>query len=90
MSAEYTIVCPFLDDDPAYARGVEFGLLCAQMGAALAAAAGGPAVVRGYYLRANQDQILLLASRQGWGVRGLANWDRDWFFAELFWPNAPG
>jgi hypothetical protein len=29
--ATYTLVCPFLTDDPAYAFGVEFGMLYAAM-----------------------------------------------------------
>lgn len=82
----HTLVCPFLSDDPTYARGVEFGLLCARMGAALAAAGGGPAVVRDYFLLENQEQILLLANRTGWTVAKMELWAQaphEWFWLEL-------
>lgn len=71
-----TLVCPFLDDSPAYALGVEFGLLYARM-----RDADGP--IEDYFTRANQDQILLLASRSGWIVADMKPWDKSWFWCRL-------
>ncbi len=76
-----TLLCPFLDDDPRFAFGVEFGLLWARM------KDGEP--IAGYFTVANQDQILLAASRLGWtanmpdppGEPG--PWLEDWFWLEL-------
>ena len=50
----YGLVCPFLNDDPVYAYGVELGLLYARMN-------DSDGVIEDYFCRANQDQILLLA-----------------------------
>lgn len=71
-----TLVCPFLSDDPVYAHGVEFGLLYGRM-------RDSDEPVADYFTRANQDQILLLASRLGWAVREIKPWDKFWFWCHL-------
>jgi len=72
----YNIVCPFLTDDPTFAYGVEFGMLYARM-------RNGCDSIRDFFCRANQDQILLLASRMGWAVQQMKPWGKDWFWCEL-------
>jgi hypothetical protein len=72
----WTLVCPFLTDDPAFARGVEFGLLYAQMLA-------GQEDIQDYFQRENQEQVLLLASRLGWQVVEMRPHDRCWFWCHL-------
>lgn len=70
---ENTLVCPFLSADPVYALGVEFGMLYARM-------QGTDEPIGDYFARANQDQILLLASRAGWRVVEMRPESRDWFW----------
>lgn len=71
MEADYQIVCPFLTDDPAFAHGVEFGMLFARMQRRRA--------VDDVFTTENQDRILLLASRLGWRVRRVEAIDAHWF-----------
>ncbi len=71
----YSLVCPFLTDDPQFAYGVEFGLLYAAMRDA--------DEVADYFCLANQDQILLLASRLRWHVVEMEPWGTDWFWVRL-------
>jgi len=73
----YGLICPFLDHDPKYAYGVEFGMLYCRM------RNSSENVVEGYFCRANQDQILLLASRIGWRVATMKPWGRDWMWFRL-------
>jgi hypothetical protein len=73
----YTLVCPFLTDDPAFARGVEFGLLYARM------QSGQEDEVQDYFQRENQEQILLLASRLRWQVVEMQPHCRCWFWCHL-------
>jgi hypothetical protein len=80
--ATYNLVCPFLNNDPTFAYGVEFGLLYARM-------RSGVKRVKGYFCRENQDQILLLANRLGWTVRKLKPWDEGWFWCVLEKTPAP-
>lgn len=68
-----TLVCPFLNADPVYAHGVEFGMLYARM-------RDTDEPIGDYFARANQDQILLLASRAGWRVVEMRSESRDWFW----------
>ncbi len=73
MATSYGLICPLLTDDPVYAYGVEFGMLYARM------RDGDEAVIEDYFCRANQDQILLLASRTGWHVAAMEPFDeRCW------------
>lgn len=74
--ATYSLVCPFLTDDPGFSYGVEFGLLFARM-------KRGEKRIKDYFCRANQDRILLLANRLGWHVRKIKNWDEYWFWCVL-------
>ena len=69
----FDLICPFLDQSPRYAYGVEFGMLYARMDA------GDDDVIDDYFCRANQDQILLAASRLGWQVTAMEPHDADWF-----------
>jgi len=71
-----TLVCPFLNSDPVYAYGVEFGMLYARMQTS-------DEQVADYFCRENQDQILLLASRLGWSVVELKPWDENWFWLRI-------
>lgn len=71
-----TLLCPFLNTDPAFAYGVEFGLLWARM-------QNEEEPIADYFTRANQDQILLAASRLGWAVAEMKPWDRYWFWCRL-------
>lgn len=83
--ASHTLVCPFLDADPKYALGVEFGMLYAQLRDA-------DEPVSGYFTTANQDQILLAASRLGWSVAEMKQWEEhpdDWFWLRLEKAAAP-
>jgi hypothetical protein len=83
MPTTFDLVCPFLDHDPRFAYGVEFGMLFARM------RDGDEGEIAGYYCMANQDQILLLASRLGWSVDELRPWGRDWFWCRLERGTAP-
>ncbi len=74
--ATFTLVCPFLTDDPVFAQGVEFGLLYARM-------RRGRKPIKDYFSRTNQEQILLLANRLGWAVREIEPWDNFWFWCVL-------
>jgi hypothetical protein len=58
--SEQRLLCPFLDQSSAFTQGVEFGMLVAKMRKAKK--------VSDYFLLANQDQILLAASRLGWEI----------------------
>jgi hypothetical protein len=72
----YSLVCPFLTDDPAFTYGVEFGLLFAKM-------QSGAEEIKDYFCRKNQDRILLLANRLGWKVRRIKPWSKNWFWCVL-------
>jgi hypothetical protein len=80
--ATYSLVCPFLSDDPMFAYGVEFGLLYARM-------KDEAEWIEDYFCRENQDRILLLANRLGWAVRAVKPWDKFWFWCELERQPAP-
>jgi hypothetical protein len=71
----YSLVCPFLTDDPTFAYGVEFGLLYARMQTAKR--------IKDYFCRENQERILLLANRLGWAVKKIKPWGKDWFWCVL-------
>lgn len=74
--SEHTMVCPFLNGEPAYAHGVEFGMLYCQM-------RDSDEPVEGYFHRENQDQILLAASRLGWTAEDIKAHDDFWFWVRL-------
>ncbi len=77
-----TLAMPFLNPDPVYAFGVEFGLLYPQM-------RDGDGPIEDYFTIQNQDQILLAASRLGWTVAEMEPWGDDWFFVRLEKGTAP-
>ncbi len=66
--ADNTLVCPFLDESPTYAYGVEFGMLYAKM--------RDPSVERiaDYFCTENQEQITLAANRLGWKITFMEQW----------------
>lgn len=72
--ATFGLVCPFLDDDPKYAHGVEFGMLWEQF------KTGEP--IKGLYLMGNQEQILLALNRLGWRILKVKAHDDCWFWLE--------
>ena len=79
--SNYTLVCPFLTDDPMFACGVEFGMLYQRM------ANLGDWEIADFFMRQNQERILLLANRLGWQVKELNGHDKDWFWVEMEKPD---
>jgi hypothetical protein len=71
----YSLVCPFMTDDPAFAYGVEFGSLHARMRRGKR--------IKDYFCRENQERILLLANRLGWRVRKIKPVDACWFWCVM-------
>ncbi len=69
------LLCPFLDPSETYALGVEFGMLWEQMRRKQR--------IKGYFLRGNQEQILLAASRMGWHVKQIETHDKSWFWLTM-------
>lgn len=72
-----TLMVPFLNLDPVYAFGVEFGQLYAEM------RAPDPEPIERCLTRTNQDQVLLAASRLGWTVDEIKKQDRHWFWIRM-------
>ena len=72
----YSLVCPFLTDDPIYAFGVELGMLFSEMEE--------KTEIKNYFCLENQEQILLLANRLGWTVREMKIHDEYWFWLEMY------
>lgn len=71
------LVFPFLDGSPAFAHGVEIGLLHARM------RDGGEGRIETYCLIDNQEQITLMANRQGWRVLRMKAGPEGWFWCEM-------
>lgn len=71
-------VVPFLNPDPAYCYGVEFGRLYEQMKQSDS--------IDDSFHTENQDQILLLFSRLGWTVGKMDVIDEHWFHIEATAP----
>lgn len=74
--AEYSLICPFLNEDETYALGVEFGLLYSELKKL-------PETYQSYIQVGNQDQILLLASRFKYYVEEMNPWEDGWIFIKL-------
>ena len=75
--ATETLVAPFLTDDPMFSFGVEYGLLYARM------QTPDSEEITDFFCRANQDRILLLASRLGWQMMAMKPLDKHWFWCHL-------
>lgn len=79
---EYGLACPFLNDDPVYAAGVEFGMLWADLRQQ-------PKRWSGYVLPTNEEQVRVAASRLGYEVPKIEPWTPDdetetaWVLMEL-------
>src|SRR5262245_30195547 len=82
--ATYSLVTPFLTDDPMFAFGVEFGILFGRM------RASDVDEIEDYFCRVNQDRILLLASRLRWRVALMEPVGKDWFWCRLEREGHPG
>ncbi len=78
--AEFVLEMPFLNHDPNFAFGVEFGMFFAKL---LAAEEAGVREIEDYFMTENQDQILLAASRRGWRVARMEPWREQWFSLRL-------
>jgi hypothetical protein len=70
-----SLILPFLDDSPAYAHGVELGMLFARMKT--------EATIEDYFLRDNQEQITLAANRLGWRVLEMRLGPCGWFWCQM-------
>ena len=66
MAIRSDLICPFLTDDPEFARGVDFGMLFQCMRT--------ESEIDDYFLTANQEQITLLANRMGWHIVNMESW----------------
>jgi len=75
MMATYDLVCPFLNDNPQYAYGVEFGILYERMKTEEG--------IKDFFLLANQEQITLHANRSGWIIDKMEIWDKCWVWIEM-------
>lgn len=77
-----SLVCPFLNADPAFAFGVEFGMLWERM------RRGDADEIGQYFTTANEEQIRLAAGRLGWDIAEIKLTDEDpddkgWVFMRL-------
>jgi len=76
-NANYTLVVPFLTDEPLFAFGVEYGLLFARM--------SDPNVneIHDYCSIWLQEQITLTANRCGWRIVEMSTVDECWFWLRM-------
>lgn len=74
---EYGLICPFLEDSPLFAAGVEFGMLYCRM------SEEGNTEIKDHFHSKNQERILLLAKRLGWSVEKLEKAKGGWFYCEM-------
>lgn len=72
---DYGLLCPFLDDTPAYAHGVEFGMFWTRLES--------EDVIQDYFTTANQEQITLAANRMGWQIIEMKPWDEYWVWIHM-------
>ena len=68
MSQNYGLLIPFLNEDPAYCYGVEFGMRV------VVPMCRGRRLIKGYFRTENEEQIRLAASRMGYDVVELKPW----------------
>lgn len=64
----HTLLVPFLNHDPVYAQGVEFGMQV------MALMNRGKRVVRGYFLSENEEQIRVAGCRMGYTLTKCKPW----------------
>lgn len=77
-TTNYDLICPFLDDDPRFAHGFEFGKLFQTMKT--------EDKISGYFMTDNQEQITLLCNRTGWTVVSMEPWAEhpdQWIWIEM-------
>lgn len=88
--ADWHQLVPFLNPDPVYCHGVEFGFWYKDV-SALA-----PGETHGQYVRTeNEEQVRLACTRRGWEVVELSTWDdgppdNGWVWAAVWKPLARG
>jgi len=70
MAEKNEVVCPFLNSDPVYAFGAEFGMLFMRM------VHGDEDSIREYFSTENQEQITLAANRLGWRIIKMKPWKK--------------
>ncbi len=73
--SEYGLLCPFLDEGPSYAHGVEFGMLWARMQK--------EDIIEDYITTANQEQVTLAANRLGWRIIEMKCWNEHWVWIHM-------
>src|SRR5688572_16575419 len=66
----HTLLCPFLNDEPAFAHCVEFGMLYARLRDERERA------IEECFLIENQEQITLAANRLGWRIVRMCPWTK--------------
>jgi len=79
----YDLACPFLTDEPEFARGVEFGMLYSEMSRASES-------IGQYFRTESQERILLLANRLKWTVKEMEPTKYGWFWCLLEPPDEEG
>ena len=74
----HELVFQFLDSSPAFAHGVEIGILHERM--------KNEDEINDTFHTANQEQITLMANRLGWKVLNMEQWKQhpdQWFFLHM-------
>ncbi len=71
----HSLIVPFLTDDPVFAQGCEVGMLHERMKRTKR--------IKDFFLRENQEQILLMANRAGWRVIKVEPYDDGWFYLNM-------
>jgi hypothetical protein len=72
----WSLITPFLTDDPVFAAGVEFDLLFRRL-------RDGEKLVKEYIQRKNQDRVLVMAGRLGYEIVRQNPWDKNWLYIEM-------
>lgn len=77
MKITNDLVCQFLNDDPVFAYGVEFGILWMRMKE--------EDEIQGYFTTENQEQITLAANRGGFEIVQMKQWKKgpEWTWFHL-------
>lgn len=69
MDENYSLLVPFLNQDPVYCHGVELGMQV------IAPMLRKRRVVKGYFRTENEEQIRLTAGRLGYVLEEVSPWD---------------